>query len=205
MEIEAKYQVSATDLARVAVMRALGPYALVPVPEPELQTNSYYDTADARLSAAHHGLRVRQIGERAVITFKGPSTVSPNGVHRRDEYEFPGADPDPNSWPAGEARTRALSLIGEQHLAPTVTVRTERHLLHAERDGVRVAVLCLDQGVLHGGGREQPFSELEIELLPGGSPVDLTALAAELGPLISLVPEERGKLQRALALRDQAS
>lgn len=204
MEIEAKFRATPSQLATVASLRALGPYNLTPVPEPELQENRYYDTPDGRLAAAQHGLRVRHTGHRTLITFKGPSNVSADGVHRRDEYEFPGADPRPQSWPSGPARTLAEGLIGDQPLAPTVTVRTERRILHVERDGIPVAELCLDEGVLRGGPHERPFCELEIELLPDGAPADLDALAAVLGTLMPLVPEPRGKLQRALMLRDGA-
>jgi len=201
MEIEAKYLVTAAELATVAALRALGPYALVPAPAPELQSNSYYDTADGRLAAARYGLRVRRIGERSLITFKGPASIDDAGVHRRAEHEFPGADPSPASWPQGDARELALALTGGAVLVPTVSVTTERHLLYAKYAGVAVAELCLDRGVLHGGEREQAFTELEIELLPGGTPADLAALAAELAHTISLTPEPRSKLQRALALR----
>jgi inorganic triphosphatase YgiF len=200
MEIEAKYHVSPADLAVVAGLRALGPYTLVPAPKPELQENAYYDTADRRLSAAHHALRVRRIEARALITFKGPADVSPAGVHSRAEHEFPGDDPHPTAWPDGEARRIALALIGEAPLQPTVSVSTERQILHVSRGGVEVAELCLDTGVLRNAGREAPFTELEVELLPAGEPADLDALAAELDRHITLTPEPRGKLQRALEL-----
>lgn len=201
MEIEAKFHVSAEDLDRVADLRSIGPYTLDPAPEPELQENSYFDTADGRLSAARHGLRVRRIGARSLITLKGPASVGADGVHRRAEYEFPGADPDPAAWPAGEPRELALALTGGEALAPTVAVSTERRILHAVRDGARVAEICLDRGVLRGGGRERPFTELEIELLDG-DPADIAALASALTGVITLAPEPRSKLQRATALAD---
>jgi inorganic triphosphatase YgiF len=200
MEIEAKYRVSAEDLERAAGLRALGPYTLTPAPEPERQENRYFDTADGRLAAARHGLRVRRIGARALVTLKGPAEPLPGGGQRRVELEFPGDDPDPASWPAGPARDLGLSLTGGAPLVPTVAVSTERRILHAERDGVAVAELCLDQGTLRGGAREQPFTELEIELLPGGHEPDLAALAAALAEHIALAPEPKSKLQRATAL-----
>jgi triphosphatase len=203
MEIEAKYRVSADDLVLAAGLRALGEYVLEPAPAPELQENTYYDTADGRLAAARHGLRVRQLPGRALITLKGPATVDERGVHRRVEHEFPGADPDPASWPPGAARELGMALTGGMALAPIAAVSTRRHILHAVRDGVVVAELALDRGVLRGVGREQPFTELEIELLPAGEADDIAALAAALEKQITLAPEPRSKLQRALALRDE--
>lgn len=203
MEIEAKFQATPADLALIAELRSLGPYQLTPAPAPELQENRYFDTADGRLSAAQHGLRVRRIGERALITFKGPASVSADGVFRRVEHEFPGDDPHPSTWPRGEARELALALIGAEALVPTVAVSTQRTILYADRDGVRVAELCLDRGLLRGGARERPFCELEVELLADGQQADLDALLGALRERLPLTPEPRGKLQRALTLRDE--
>jgi inorganic triphosphatase YgiF len=205
MEIEAKYRVGPAELALVAALRALGRYALEPAPAPELQENIYYDTADGRLAAARHGLRVRRVGERALITLKGPAAVDASGLHRRAEHEFPGADPHPHSWPPGHARELALALTAGAPLLPIAAVRTERQIVYAAHDGMAVAELALDRGVLQGGGREQPFTELEIELLPAGEPADIAALAEALSAHIALVPEPRSKLQRAMALREAPS
>jgi inorganic triphosphatase YgiF len=200
MEIEAKYRVGPADLDRVAALRALGPYTLTPAPEPELQENRYFDTADRRLTAARYGLRVRRIGALSLITLKGPPSVGAGGVHRRAEHEFPGEDPDPATWPPGAARDLAMALLGGAPLTPTVAVSTERRILHAALEGITVAEICLDLGLLRGGGRERPFSELEIELLAGGQSDDLGRIAAELSRHITLGHEPRSKLQRALDL-----
>ncbi len=205
MEIEAKFRVSVADLKLASRLQQLGAYTLDRLPTPERQLNTYYDTADGRLGAARHGLRVRRIGERALITLKGPSEVGGDGVHRRAEHEFPGDDPNPAAWPPGVARELALALTGGAPLAPTVAVATERQILYALRDGAKVAELCLDQGVFRAGGRERPFSEVEIELLSAGQASDLAALTAALGAQIKLVPEPRSKLQRAMDLLRETS
>lgn len=200
MEIEAKFRVAPGDLLTIGGLRRLGAYTLIPAPAPEQQLNTYYDTADGRLAAARHGLRVRRIGARALTTLKGPAEVGPDAVHRRAEYEFPGDDPQPLTWPPGVARELALALTGGASLHPTVAVATERRILYARRDGATVAELCLDRGVLRAGGRERPFAELELELLPGGARPDLAALAEALAAHVTLRPEPRSKLQRALEL-----
>lgn len=200
MEIEAKYRLGPEGLERAAELRALGPYTLIAAPEPELQENRYYDTADGRLAAARYGLRVRRVGGRALVTLKGPTVSEGDGLHRRAEHEFPGESPDPATWPPGEARELALALTGGAPLVPTVAVSTERRIRHVERGGLVVAELALDRGLLRGGRREQAFTELEIELLPGGDLADIRAIAAELAHLIAIEPEPRSKLQRAAAL-----
>lgn len=198
MEIEAKYVVSGDDLEALASVRQLGGYTVTPAPAPEFQENIYYDTADGRLSAARYGLRVRRTGDHSLITLKGPAEVGQDGVHRRAEFEFPGADPDPRTWPGGIARDLALALTGGAPLLPRVAIRTERRVLHITRDGAQIAELCLDRGVMRSGARERPFAEVEIELREAGTPADLSALARELANRVT--PEPRSKLERALAL-----
>ena len=200
MEIEAKYRVSAEDLDSVASLRQLGDYALSPALAPEQQENTYYDTDDHRLTTARYGLRVRRVGARTLITLKGPADVRADAVHRRAEFEFPGNDPDPTHWAPGVARDLALALTGGAALAPKATVLTERHILHVTLHGSLVAEICLDQGLLRREGHEQPFAEVEIELLPGGTTADLSALTGALQEHVQLVPELRTKLQRALEL-----
>jgi len=202
MEIEAKYRVSPDDMERIAPLRALGPYTLLPAPAPELQRNRYFDTPDGRLRQARHGLRVRELADRSLITLKGPANVSADGVHRRAEFEFPGDDPHPAAWPPGPARELASALIGPSPLVELLTIHTERRIMHVERDGAEVAELSLDRGTIRAGGREAPICEIEVELRPAGQPADLAAIAAELMAHLVLVPEPESKLMRGLALLD---
>jgi inorganic triphosphatase YgiF len=199
MEIEAKYTVTEEALDTVSQVRELGAYTLHPAPAAEEQENIYYDTADSRLSTARYGLRLRRVGDRSLITLKGP-TDGNDGLHRRAEYELPGASPDPVTWPAGVARDLTLALTGGAPLAPLLRIVTERRVLHAERDGVLVAEICLDRGTIYAGDRSAPISELEIEQLPDGTADDLAALAAALVKVIRLRPEPRSKLERGLSL-----
>lgn len=200
MEIEAKYGLAGVeDLERIALLRSIAGYELRPRPAVEQQNNRYYDTAGGTLEAARYGLRLRRVGARSLVTLKGPASVSA-GVHRRAEWEFEHTSPNPHSWPAGEARSVALSLIGDEPLLCTLYIETERRMLDAIRNGQAVVELCLDQGRIHAGGREAPICELELELLAGGDLNDLSILATALGEQISLVPESRSKLERGLAL-----
>jgi inorganic triphosphatase YgiF len=199
MEVEAKYAASDTDLRIVAGLSELGPYTLRAEPEPELQQNRYFDTTARRLGQARYGLRLREVGGHTLVTLKGPAEVS-EGLHRRAEYEFAHGDPNPHTWPAGPARELALALIGSEPLLPTLTILTRRERIFALYEGQAVAEICLDHGVFHVEGREVPFSELEIELLPAGAESDISAIAEALREHIALRPEPLSKLQRGLAL-----
>ena len=205
MEIEAKYRIATvTELLRVLALPTLDAYHLAPAPADEIQTNRYYDSADAALARARHGLRVRQIADQAWITLKGPASVQ-DGVQQREEWEFPGAHPQPQTWSAGPARDRALSILGERHVHPTVEVLTTRRVIVVSRANLPVAEIALDRGEFVAGERREPFCELEIELYPDGTLADIAAIAAALSQVITLHPEPRSKLSRAIALRDKGS
>lgn len=200
MEIELKFRVTDPDaFARLLALTRLDRYTLHPAAEVEQQRNTYYDTADGLLRAAHHGMRIREIGDRAIVTLKGPNQGR-DGLHQRAEWEVEAASPDPETWPPGPARTQALALLGGAPLLPLLTIQTSRHHIYvadAERD---IAEISLDEGVFVTAAQPTPFCELEIELLPGGAPADLDALVDALQEHIVLVPEPLSKLERGLAL-----
>ncbi|NJN15830.1 MAG: CYTH domain-containing protein [Oscillochloris sp.] len=202
MEIEAKYRISEADLLQMAGLTELAGYTLRARPAAELQRNTYFDSADRRLTAAHYGLRVRRVGPHARVTLKGPAEVSERGVHQRAEYEFPGSSPDPQHWPNEEARDLALALLRGAELVQLLTIDTERLIRYAVRDGVDVAEIALDRGIIRAGERTELICELEIELLPAGEPSDIDTLAAAFAEHGTLTPEMRSKLQRGMALLD---
>lgn len=205
MEIEAKFVVpDATVFAAVLQLEQLGAFRLVAGMEPEQQHNIYFDTADGRLRAQRHGLRVRDLGDRRIATLKGAARFH-DGVYERDEWEQEiGGDDRPQAWPPGEVRDRVLALSGGAPLEPILTIDTQRHHVYAWHDERRVAEISMDEGVISAGGHEQPFRELEIELLETGTRDEFDALVAALREQFALVPEERSKLARGLALLDRS-
>ena len=62
--------------------------------------------------------------------------------------------------------------------------------------------LALDRGVLLGGNQEEPLCEVEVEL-KSGPEAAAVAFAALLADKFGLIPEEKSKFRRALALADQ--
>jgi triphosphatase len=206
MEIEAKFRVEDDrTFGQLLDLDALGPFRLAAAPRVEEQRNIYYDTADRRLRAGQYGLRVRHLGDRRIATLKSAAQAQ-DGMYERDEWEVEiGEDERPESWPASEARDRTLALLGGATPLPILTINTRRRHLFASRDTARIAELSLDAGAISAGGREQPFRELEIELLKTGTRADLDELVALLRDRFALIPEERSKLARGLALLDSTS
>ena len=205
MEIEAKFRVGGEQVfSDLLALAALGPFQLAAEAGEEDQRNVYFDTADRRLRQARYGLRVRTIGARRIATLKGEAKVT-DGTYERDEWEVDiGPSDDPQTWPAGEVRARALALTGGAPLAPTLAMRTRRRHIYAERDGARVAEISLDTGSMSAGGLSQLFRELEIELLPGADRAAFDELVALLRDRFALQPESQSKLARGLALLDAA-
>jgi inorganic triphosphatase YgiF len=205
MEIEAKFRVDdAQTFANLLSLTALGPFRLAPDLAPEDQRNTYFDTADGRLRAARYGLRVRDLGTRRIATLKGDAR-SADGIYERDEWEVAIGDDDrPQSWPPSQARDRALALLAGAPLQPILTIHTLRQHIYAARDGVDVAEISLDDGTISAGGREEHFRELEIELIGEAARADLDILVVLLRERYPLIPEERSKLARGLALLDDS-
>jgi inorganic triphosphatase YgiF len=203
MEIEAKFRVDNEATFRdVLGLGSIGPFGLVAARDAEDQRNTYFDTADRKLRADRYGLRVRDIGHRRIATLKGEATVR-DGMYEREEWEVDvGPDDRPETWPPGEVRKRVLALTGGVELRPTLAIHTLRRHVFAERGGDRFAELSLDESAISAGGREERFRELEIELLHDGARADFEALVALLRERFALIPEDRSKLARGLALLD---
>jgi triphosphatase len=203
MEIEAKFRVDDDQtFAQLLALEGIGPFRLIAEPDAEDQQNVYFDTADRRLRAGQYGLRVRNIGSRRIATLKGAAKAR-DGMYERDEWEVEiGDDDHPSAWPASEARDRTLVLLDGAEPTPILTIRTRRLHIFAVRNNTRVAELSLDTGTIDAGGRAASFRELEIELLKTGTRADLDELVALLRAHFTLIPEDRSKLARGLALLD---
>jgi inorganic triphosphatase YgiF len=206
MEIEAKFRVA--DRAIFTSLRQLarlGPFDLAHTPGIERQHNTYFDTADRRLTASRVTLRVRDLGSRRVATVK-LSLSTHAGVHTREEWEVEiGAGDHPIDWPASPARDRALAALDGAAILPLVITHTRRQYSFAARANAAVAELSLDEGLIVAGGRSIRFRELEVELLEAGTRAELDALAACLQARFPLLPEALGKKRRGMALLDQAA
>ena len=205
MEIEAKFRVvNRAVFTSLRQLTTLGAFLLVHTPGTEYQHNTYFDTADRRLTAGRVTLRVRDLGGRRIATVK--RSLSTNaGIHTREEWEIDlDAGEHPADWPAGAARNQALAALDGAAIFPLMTIRTRRQYSYALLADTQVAEISLDEGVIMAGGRTIGFRELEVELLVAGTRVDLDALIDELQARFALIPEAQGKKKRGLELLDRA-
>jgi triphosphatase len=206
MEIEAKFRVGMRAVfTELRQLTTLGPFALVHSPGIERQHNTYFDTADRRLTASRFTLRVRDLGSRRIATVKR-SLSTQAGIHTREEWEVDlDAGEHPADWPAGAARDRALAALEGEAIFPLMTIRTRRQYSYALLANTQVAEISLDEGVIRAGERAIGFRELEVELLPLGTRADLDALIDQLRARFALIPESRGKKKRGLELLDRSN
>ncbi|HEU5344375.1 MAG TPA: CHAD domain-containing protein [Ktedonobacterales bacterium] len=200
MEIEAKF----------AITGALDPASLTTLPlhlytlrstGVERHSDTLLDTPSRAVTSTRHSLRIRTIGERRIVTLKGPNSGA-GGVHERAEVEAELSGPlsfDPRDWPR-EVGEPALALTRDEPLAPLLRDEVERQLWTVRRSGRVIGELALDTGQIIAAGRHEPIHELELELKGGGSRTDLDALCRALTEALPLAPEPRSKLQRGLAL-----
>ncbi|MCO8301352.1 MULTISPECIES: CYTH and CHAD domain-containing protein [Streptomyces] len=193
-EIERKYEATdgggLPDLAGVAGVAGVTDQGVVTLDA------TYYDTPGRRLAADGITLRRRTGGD------EGWHLKLPVGPDARDEIRAPLSD----ALPAGLAglvrsRTRGAELSPLVHL---LSERTVRRLVDA--DGALLAVLSADRVTARRlapePGEPVRWTEVEVELAPGGDPALLDALEPRLtdaGLRRSATPS---KLARALAETD---
>lgn len=185
-EFELKFQTDPETIGNI--LRKYGDFTSI-----SMET-TYYDTFDLKLAMHHWTLRRRMENGKSVCTFKRPHE---NGGRGEWEVETDsimdgilqlcqaGADWELMRCTAG----------GLQEVCGARFTRLAKQLVVPGA----VLELALDQGVLLGRGKELPFAEVEVELKEGTDEAAETfakALSQEFG----LVPEEKSKFARAMAL-----
>lgn len=206
-EIEARFSI--LDEGRAELLRTVGAIDGVTL-SPGITArivDTYLDTKDRRLLASGYVCRRRTTppDTRILITVKKVTNDSA-AIHTREEVEVPlESDAPATVWPEGLARTRVLSIVDGEPLSPLVTLeqaRVRRDVLKGNR---LIAEWSVDDVRLPANGRDLHFSELEIELKPGGTSADLEALASRVQAEYGLVPDSESKFTRALAWMDQVT
>ncbi len=125
--------------------------------------NTYYDTPTADLNHQRAALRVRQAGDRYIQTLKTQGEFV-NGVHRRQEWE----------WPlTGEflnlellADTPLAGRLDLAELSAVFETNFQRRVVMLD-DGEAVIECAFDRGEIKAAGKTMPLSELEFELVSG--------------------------------------
>ncbi len=187
MEFELKYAASGDVLAEIAHTLAAGPARY------DMET-TYYDTPNLILSARRYTLRRRLENGRSVCTVKTPVEQNLRGEWEAAADSIEAAIPQLCAMgaPSDLADLTAAGVV------PICFARFTR-LAYCVNFGESQLELALDQGILSGGGREMPLSELEIEL-KSGTPEDAVRYGRLLATRYGLHTEKRSKFRRALSL-----
>ena len=201
IEVELKYRV--VDLAaaeRYLVAEEIGTFTGGAVVRSTQMEDRYMDTSDGALAKAGFAVRLRQSGRGTIVSVKGLArTEGAGGAVRREELEGP-ADRTlgPLEWPASDARTLVLELVGGAPLVELVTVRQLRRK-RIVRDGETRVELSLDEVDVVSRSRViDRFVELEAELVRGAED-RLTGLAEVFTADPALAPASGSKLEAAMA------
>lgn len=155
---------------------------------------TYFDTPDGALAGRKITLRLRKENQDCICTLKTPL---PDGS--RGEWECTATQIEDGLAQLIQAGApREITQLAQKGLIPVCGARFTRLAAQVETaDGT--AELALDSGILLGCDRESPLCEVEVELKTGSEAAAL-AFANRLASTYALVPEERSKFRRALAL-----
>ena len=187
-EFELKYAATKADLEILK-----GRY---PNLHPIAMETTYYDNEAGDFSRLKLTFRRRMENEKSICTRKTPADT-----WGRAEFEVE-CDDIMASVPLlrKEGAPVQLLLLTEHGVFPSCGAKFTRLAGLLEFPDF-TAELALDEGVLLGGGRELPFTEVEVEL-KAGSEEALTAFAESLAAELGLKPEYKSKVARARQLAD---
>ena len=203
MEVEAKFSVPDQNTFErlLAVDRLAG--LVVSTAEIRTVSDHYLDTADLAFLRRGFACRVRDSGDRVLVTLKGLGRGE-DGLHSRQELEVslePGSGLQVTDWPPGATRDLGQEIAQESPLQTLFVVDQERHVRLLGESGSLTGAIELSLDQVHLGGlQNQVFYECEAELLPGGHMDQLLAVMEALRMQWHLGPESRSKFERGLAL-----
>jgi adenylate cyclase, class 2 len=156
---------------------------------PIQEADHYFNAPDRDFAQTDEALRLRRIGQKDYVTYKGPRTDA--STKTRKEIEVP--------LGAGDASAQGFIQILE-HLGyrPTAVVRKRRRIYRLSRDGFSLEI-CLDEV-------EELGCFVELEIVAAEDRLDaaratLQGLAAELGLTQS---ERRSYLELLLKAREKS-
>jgi predicted adenylyl cyclase CyaB len=162
----------------------------------EVQRNTYFDTATFELRTRRWSLRLRQLEQTSIFTFKGKSNVR-DGFAEREELEVE----IPNATTLEELRdpeilARVTQIAPLTDFKPVAQLETKRLIYQLEQIG---EVTLDDVRVINSSGKlVEQFTEVEIELEDHVDPVLLEPVLKHLRKLAPLEPSTMGKFQRAM-------
>ncbi|MBR4291169.1 MAG: CYTH domain-containing protein [Oscillospiraceae bacterium] len=164
---------------------------------PIAMETTYYDTPDGDIRRLRWTLRRRMENGISVCALKTPGEGFGHGEWEVCCEKIEKAI----GLLLGKGAPKQLYAFAQAGLHPVCGARFTRLAGLIEAPGCTVE-LALDEGVLLGGGREQPLCEIEVEL-KAGSEDAAAAFAMALAQEFGLRPETRSKIVRAMALAEQ--
>ena len=188
-EFELKFAAGKADLE---ALKARYPHL-----RPIAMETTYYDNARGDFSRLKWTFRRRMENGKSICTLKTPM----KGLGRA-EFEVECGDiADAVPLLLEQGAPKELLILTAQGIEKSCGAKFLRLAGLLEIPG-GTAELALDEGVLLGGGKELPFTEVEVELKEG-SEAAVTAFAKELAAEFGLRPERKSKVARARALAEE--
>ena len=165
---------------------------------PITMETTYYDTPAGDIRRLRWTLRRRIENGISICALKTPGEGFGHGEWevRCDRIE------DAVETLLVKGAPQQLSLFAAAGLFSTCGARFTRLAGLVDAPGC-VVELALDEGILLGGGKEQPLCEVEVELKEGSEEA-AAAFAMALAQEYGLRPETRSKIARAMALAEKA-
>jgi len=185
-EYELKFRADGETLR--SIREAYGPFQ-----EIAMET-TYYDTPDRLLRRQKWTLRRRFENGVSVCTVKTPAAGGGRGEWEVNCGDILTAIPDL----VAQGAPKTLLAVTDIGIREICGARFTRLAVPLSPEGCTVE-LALDEGLLLGGGKELPFSEVEVEL-KDGSEAAAIRFANTLAAAYRLEPEHKSKVQRAMAL-----
>lgn len=164
---------------------------------------AYFDTDDHVLLDRDIAFRVRLEGNRAVAALKWNGT-SEDGLHTREEINVPVVNedcltnPSPTVFCESAEGKDMIALVGDKPLRKLLDIHFLRRKVRVDT-GKSICEVAIDTGEITTKYGNLPICELEIELF-SGSEEDVLAIGDVLAEKYGLVPENRSKYARGLAL-----
>ncbi len=162
----------------------------------EVQRNTYFDTATFELRARRWSLRLRQLENSSIFTFKGKSNVR-DGFAEREEIEIEVT----NATTLEEMRdpeilARVTQIAPLTDFKPVAQLETKRLIYELKHIG---EVTLDDVRVLDSSKNlVEQFTEVEIEIEDHIDSILLEPVLKHLRKLALLEPSTMGKFQRAM-------
>ena len=189
-EFELKY--AATE-AQLALLQGQYPQCA-----PIAMETTYYDSPDGAFNRLRWTLRCRRENGQSVCTVKIPLPDGSRGEWETEAENIEKAVADL----CAQGAPRELLVLTANGLVESCGARVTRLACTLTLKDATVE-LALDRGVFLGGGKQQPFAEVEVELKEGSEEAAVR-FAGKLARDFGLTPEHRSKIARARALADEA-